>query len=70
MAVTLHPLARTTPRTRAKRQAESPDLSSPTLARGYGVTAPHGAQLALARVDSGSLAWSDHPALHADASTP
>ncbi len=40
MPVTLHPLARTTPRTRAELQAEASDLSSHALARRYGVTAP------------------------------
>ena len=33
MPVTLHPLARTTPRTRAELQAEASDLSSHALAR-------------------------------------
>jgi transposase-like protein len=40
MAVTLHPLARTTPRTRAELKAEEPNLSHHALARRYGVTAP------------------------------
>ena len=40
MAVTLHPLARTTPRTRAELQAEAPSLSDHALARRYGITAP------------------------------
>lgn len=40
MAVILHPLARTTPRTRAELQSESPELSSHALAKRYGVTAP------------------------------
>lgn len=37
---TLHPLARTTPRTRAELRAEDPSLSDAELARRYGVTAP------------------------------
>ena len=40
MPLTLHPLARTTPRTRAELQSESPELSSHALAKRYGVTAP------------------------------
>ena len=40
MTVTLHPLARTTPRTRAELKAEDPTLSHGALARRYGVTAP------------------------------
>jgi len=40
MPLTLHPLARTTPRTRAELQAEDPALSHEALARRYGVTAP------------------------------
>ena len=40
MSVNLHPLARTTPRTRAELQAEPEHLSSHELARRYGVTAP------------------------------
>ena len=40
MALTLHPLARTTPRTRAELQAEDSSLSHEALARRYGVTAP------------------------------
>ena len=40
MPVTLHPLARTTPRTRAELRAEEPALSDAALARRYGVTAP------------------------------
>ena len=40
MSVTLHPLARTTPRTRAELRAEEPGLSDAALARRYGVTAP------------------------------
>jgi transposase-like protein len=40
MALTLHPLARTTPRTRAELKAEDPSLSAGALARRYGVTAP------------------------------
>lgn len=39
MALTLHPLARTTPRTRAELQAEDPTVSHETLARRYGVSA-------------------------------
>lgn len=40
MAVTLRPLDRTTPRTRAELQAESTGLSDHALARRYGITAP------------------------------
>lgn len=40
MALTLHPLARTTPRTRAELRAEDPSLSDAELAQRYGVTAP------------------------------
>jgi hypothetical protein len=40
MALTLHPLARTTPRTRAELKAEDPSLSAGALACRYGVTAP------------------------------
>ena len=40
MTLTLHPLARTTPRTRAELKAEDPSLSHHALARRYGVTAP------------------------------
>jgi len=40
MALTLHPLARTTPRTRAELRAEDHSLSDAALARKYGVTAP------------------------------
>ncbi len=40
MAVTLHPLARTTPRTRAQLRAEDPSRSDQELARRYGITAP------------------------------
>src|SRR5665213_781835 len=40
MPVTLHPLARTTPRTRAELQAEASGRSDHALARQYGVTAP------------------------------
>lgn len=40
MPVTLHPLARTTPRTRAEIKAEAPEQSDQALARRYGVTAP------------------------------
>ena len=40
MAVTLHPLARTMPRTRAELKAEDSILSHAALARRYGVTAP------------------------------
>jgi transposase InsO family protein len=40
MPLTLHPLARTTPRTRAELQAEDPALSHEALARLYGITAP------------------------------
>jgi DNA-binding transcriptional regulator YiaG len=40
MALTLHPLARTTPRTRAELRAEDHSLSNAALARRYGVTAP------------------------------
>ena len=40
MPVTLHPLARTTPRTRAELRAEEPTLSHAALARRYGVTPP------------------------------
>lgn len=40
MTLTLHPLARTTPRTRAELQAEDQSLSDAALARRYGVTAP------------------------------
>lgn len=40
MALTLHPLARTTPRTEAELQVEDPALSHETLARRYGVTVP------------------------------
>jgi len=40
MPVILHPLARTTPRTRAELRAEEPALSDAALARRYGVTAP------------------------------
>lgn len=40
MPLTLHPLARTTPRTRAELQAEDKTLSDGALARHYGVTAP------------------------------
>jgi hypothetical protein len=39
MTVTLHPLARTTPRTRAELEAEDPTLSHGVLARPCGVTA-------------------------------
>jgi transposase-like protein len=38
MPVTLHPLARTTPRTRAELQAEDPGLSHEVLARRYGIS--------------------------------
>jgi transposase InsO family protein len=40
MSLTLHPLARTTPRTRAELKAEDSTLSNAALARLYGVTAP------------------------------
>ncbi len=40
MPLILHPLARTTPRTRAELQAEDPNVSDAALARLYGVTAP------------------------------
>ena len=40
MTLTLHPLARTTPRTRAELRAEDHSLSDAALARQYGVTAP------------------------------
>jgi transposase InsO family protein len=40
MAITLHPLARTTPRTRAELQAEASGQSDHALARRYGITAP------------------------------
>ncbi len=40
MSVNLHPLARTTPRTRAEIKSEAPSLSHQALARRYGVTAP------------------------------
>ena len=40
MAVTLHPLARTTPRTRAELKSEPEHLTSHELARRYGVTPP------------------------------
>lgn len=40
MAVTLHPLARTTPHTRAELKAEDPGLSHHARARRYGVIAP------------------------------
>lgn len=40
MAVTLHPLGRTTPRARAELKAEDPHLTDSALARRYGVTAP------------------------------
>jgi hypothetical protein len=40
MAVILHPLARTIPRTRAELRAEDRSLSDAALARRYGVTAP------------------------------
>ena len=40
MLLTSHPLARTTPRTRAELRAEDPSSSDATLARRYGVTAP------------------------------
>ncbi len=40
MSVNLHPLARTTPRTRAEIKRETPSLSHQALARRYGVTAP------------------------------
>ena len=40
MPLTLHPLARTTPRTRAELRAEDPSLSDHALARHYGVIAP------------------------------
>lgn len=40
MALTLHPLARTTPRTRAELQAEADHLSDSALARRYGITPP------------------------------
>lgn len=40
MPVILHPLARTTPRTRAEIKAEAPEHSDQVLARRYGVTAP------------------------------
>ena len=40
MPLTLHPLARTTPRTRAELKAEDPALSHHALAQRYGVTAP------------------------------
>lgn len=39
MPLTLHPLARTTPRTRAELRAEDPGVSHEALARRYGVTA-------------------------------
>ncbi|MEO7065616.1 MAG: hypothetical protein ABI114_01795 [Rhodanobacter sp.] len=38
MTLTLHPLARTTPRTRAELKAEDPNLSHHALAKRYGVT--------------------------------
>ena len=38
MPLTLHPMARTTPRTRAELQAEDPSLCDNALARRYGVT--------------------------------
>ena len=40
MSLILHPLARTTPRTRAELKAEDSTLSNAALARLYGVTAP------------------------------
>lgn len=40
MAITLHPLVRTPPRTRAELKAVDPALSHHALARQYGVTAP------------------------------
>ena len=40
MPLTLHPLARTTPRTRTELQAEAPGLSDHALATRCGVTAP------------------------------
>ena len=40
MPLTLHPLARTTPRTRAELKAEDATLSHAALGRLYGVTAP------------------------------
>ena len=40
MKLTLHPLARTTPRTRAELRAEDPLLSDHALAERYGVTPP------------------------------
>lgn len=40
MSLTLHPLARTTPRTRAELRAEDATLSHAALARRYGVTGP------------------------------
>ncbi|WEN15089.1 IS481 family transposase [Rhodanobacter sp. AS-Z3] len=40
MTLTLHPLARTTPRILAELRAEEPGLSDAALARRYGVTAP------------------------------
>lgn len=40
MSLTLHPLARTTLRTRAELKAEDSTLSNAALARLYGVTAP------------------------------
>ncbi|EAR21045.1 hypothetical protein [Nitrococcus mobilis] len=38
--LTLHPLVRTTLRTRVEIKAEAPDQSDQTLARLYGVAAP------------------------------
>lgn len=40
MTLTLHPLARTTPRTRAELKTEDHSLSDAALALRYGVTAP------------------------------
>lgn len=40
MSITLHPLARTTPRTRAELQAEGAHLTDAELARRYGTTPP------------------------------
>lgn len=40
MTQTQHPLARTSPRTRAEIKAEDPNLSDHALARRYGITAP------------------------------
>ena len=40
MPLTLHPLGRTTPRTRTELRAEDATLSHAALARRYGITAP------------------------------